>query len=89
MGITASPLVFANNSIELNKDCSAGHAVIVKPQSQTSLRTDAFTKNDLLYDKGNRQSDQRFMEKITGSSSNVVSYKPEDLFHDVGDGIRW
>lgn len=80
MGIAASPLAFANNSIGLNKDRSAGHEVIVKPQSHATLRTDTFTKNDLLYDKGDRQTDQKFMTKKSEYSvKGTTTLEPADL----------
>lgn len=83
LSILSSPLAIANNSIELNKDRSAGHGVIIKPQSHVSTRAALYTKNDLIYDKGDRQPDQEFMSKSTGKSFSKANVMPEDL---IGQG---
>ncbi|NAO95631.1 hypothetical protein FRY77_06315 [Halomonas sp. MG34] len=83
MGIFASPLAIANNSIELNQDRTAGHDVIAKPQSQAAPGVASYTKNDLIYDKGDRQPHQRFIIKSTRKSVDKANFVPADL---VGQG---
>lgn len=83
LSILASPLAIANNSIELNKDRSAGHGVIAKPQSHASMGVTLYTKYDLIYDKGDRQSDKAFVSKSTGKPLSKANFIPEDL---IGQG---
>lgn len=82
LSILASPLAIANNSIELNKDRSAGHGVIAKPESHATQEAALFTKNDLLYDKGDRKTDQQFMVD-KNETIMKVNFSPADL---VGQG---
>lgn len=81
--IVASPLAIANNSIELNKDRSAGHGLIAKPQSTAPMGVAFYTKNDLIYDKGDRQTDQEFVAESTRKLVNKANAVPEDL---IGQG---
>jgi hypothetical protein len=78
LSVMASPLALANNSIELNQDRSAGHGVMAKPQSHTTSVTAAYTQSDLLYDKGDRRTDQEFMAKVNGQSARATNYALAD-----------
>ncbi len=73
---TSAALV--GNSIELNQDRSAGHGVMAKPQSHTTSVTAAYTQSDLLYDKGDRRTDQEFMAKVNGQSARATNYALAD-----------
>ncbi len=89
LSILASPLAIANNSIELNKDRSAGHDVIVKPQSHAVQGGALYTKNDLLYDKGDRQTDQQFMVVKKHKTINKVKFSPADLVGQGNGNAHW
>ncbi len=89
LSILASPLAIANNSIEVNKDRSAGHGVIMKPQSHAVQGVALFIKNDLLYDKGDRQTDQQFMVDKKNKTIKKVNFSPADLVGQGNGNTHW
>lgn len=89
-GLIASPLAFAHNSIELNKDRAVGSDVIDKPHSSATSSAH-YSPNDLNHGERDRMN-----TNYTPSSHqdgerrhNTNSYQTSDLTRDEGDSTDW
>ncbi|WP_434986581.1 hypothetical protein [Vreelandella zhaodongensis] len=72
MALVASPAAFAHSSIELNQDRSVGQ--IVHASSERASVPAPISYNDLMYDKGDRQSDQAFLDSGSKASGSQINY---------------
>ncbi|MGO2008211.1 hypothetical protein [Vreelandella alkaliphila] len=80
IAILASPVAIAHTSIELNQD----REVIVKASSAPSYNAREYTKSDLLYDKGDRQSDSDYLNKADSDIRKIDDYARKDLMREGG-----
>ncbi|RUR54269.1 hypothetical protein [Vreelandella populi] len=91
-GLIASPLAFAHDSIELNKDRAVGSDVIDKPHSSatSSARYSASELNHGERDRMNTNYTPTSHQDQDGNRrQNTNSYQTSDLTRDEGDGTDW
>ncbi len=85
LGLLASPLAFANISIEANQDLTVDDEPIQAQSHRTNDQAD-FSPSDLMYDEGDRPN---VIKSESSRTSVQAEYTAKDLTHDVGDGNVW
>lgn len=91
VGLIASPLAMAHSSIELNKDRSAGHNVIDKPESHAPSNVANTSASDLNRDESDSLdfSPSSSASDAGSSQRRSSNIHPEDLTQDEGDSTEW
>ncbi|MGS2744573.1 hypothetical protein ACU6TU_13415 [Halomonas sp. LS-001] len=85
MALAASPTAFANSSIEINQDRSVGN--IIQASSERTSGPASYSLKELMYDKGDRQSDQDFLNSGSDSiSKHTTNFDIADLKRETGGG---
>ncbi|RUR26711.1 hypothetical protein ELY33_16505 [Vreelandella andesensis] len=80
MAILASPVATAQTSIELNQDKD----VIVKAISASNVNEVKYTRSDFVYDKGDRQSDNDYLNEEDSNIRMIDDYARKDLMREGG-----
>ena len=89
-GLVASPMAFAQTSIELNKDRSAGHDVM-QPNSHNTSGPAQYSASDLTRNEGDTL-DYSTSSSVSDSNSvgtSKAGYDASELNRDEGDDLRW
>jgi hypothetical protein len=85
LGLLASPLAFANYSIQANQDLTIDDEPIQAQSQRTTDQAD-FNPSDLMYDEGDRPN---VIEAESNRTNIEAAYTAKDLTHDEGDGNVW
>ncbi|RUR30199.1 hypothetical protein ELY33_10305 [Vreelandella andesensis] len=90
LGFFASPLAFAQTSIELNQE-RADNQDIIQPQSRNTSGPATYSAKDLINDNDNTltYSPSSRASNADESSKDSQGYRAEELNREEGSSTRW
>ncbi|WP_083007707.1 hypothetical protein [Halomonas sp. GT] len=92
LGLVASPMAFAQSSIELNQE-RADNQEIIQPQSRNTSGPATYSAKDLINDNDNTliytPSSRSSTTDDDSKANNRAGYRAEELNREEGSSTRW